>query len=234
MEKLLQPDIFILGLRIQEPVTMATDILVAIVSLYAYSRLRKLPNKGNALRFLKLYFVVIAVAMLFGGIIGHGFIYLLSPAWKIPGWFVSMFSVMLIERSSIEHAQQILPPKLASIFLKANIIELILMMGISAYTLNFLFVQIHLAYGILAVIFPFHLYAYRKTRNKGSRYMLYGVLVLAVAAFIFNYPIVLNKWFNHHDFAHVLMIITTILFMYGGLFFGQTVEDRHFISSSES
>lgn len=225
MEELLQPDIFIFGLRVQEPVTTVTDVLVAIVSLYAYWRLQKVAGIGNALRFLKLYFVVIAIAMLFGGLIGHGFIYLLSPAWKIPGWFISMFSVMLIERSSIEHAQHILSPKLGRLFLKANIVELILLMGISAYTLNFLFVQIHLAYGILAVIFPFHLYTYRKTRNKGSRYMLYGVGVLALAAIVFNYPIVLSKWFNQHDFAHVLMIITTILFMYGGLYFEQREDE---------
>lgn len=225
MEKLLQPDIYILGIRIQEPVTTATDVLVAIACFYAFWRLRKIKSEGNALRFLKLYFIVLAIAMLFGGLIGHGFLYLLSPEWKIPGWFISMFAVMLIERSSIEHSQSVLPPRLASIFLKANIMELILLMIIAAYTLNFLFVQIHLAYGILAVIFPFHLYTYRKTRNKGSRYMLYGVGVLAIAAIIFNYPIVLSKWFNHHDFAHVLMVITTIFFMYGGLNFSSNIED---------
>ena len=219
MEKLLQPDIYILGIRIQEPVTTATDVLVALACIYAYSRLRNIKSQGNALRFLKLYFIVLAIAMLFGGLIGHGFIYLLSPEWKIPGWFISMFAVMLIERSSIEHSQRILPPRLARLFLKANIIELILLMIVAAYTLNFLFVQIHLAYGVLAVIFPFHLYSYRKTRNKGSLYMLYGIGVLAIAAFIFNYPIVLSKWFNHHDFAHVLMIITTFFFLHGGLNF---------------
>jgi hypothetical protein len=52
-----------------------------------------------------------------------------------------------------------------------------------------------------------------------------SVGVLAVAAVIFNYPIVLSKWFNHHDFAHVLMIITTIFFMYGGLYFSSDGED---------
>jgi len=28
-----------------------------------------------------------------------------------------------------------------------------------------------------------------------------------------------SKWFNQHDFAHVLMIITAFFFMYGGLNF---------------
>ena len=227
MEKLLQPDIYLFGIRIQEPVTTATDVLVALACIYAYWSLRNIKTGGNALRFLKLYFIVLAIAMLFGGLIGHGFLYLFSPEWKIPGWFISMFAVMLIERSSIEHSQSILPPRLASLFLKANIIELILLMIVAAYTLNFLFVQFHLAYGVLAVIFPFHLYRYRKTRNKGSLYMLYGLGVLAIAAVIFNYPIVLNKWFNHHDFAHVLMIITTIFFMYGGLNFSPKTPDSN-------
>ncbi|MGH1437958.1 MAG: DUF6962 family protein [Lewinella sp.] len=226
MEELLQPDIYLLGIRIQEPVTTATDVLVALACFYAYWRLRNIKTKGNALHFLKLYFIVMAIAMLFGGLIGHGFLYLLSPEWKIPGWFISMFSVMLIERSSIEHSQRLLPPRLAKFFLAANIIELGILMIVAAYTLNFLFIQIHLAYGILAVIFPFHLYTYRKTGNKGSLFMLYGVGVLAIAAVIFNYPIVLSKWFNHHDFAHVLMIITTIFFMYGGLNFDSNNQDK--------
>lgn len=224
MEELLQPDIYIFGIRIQEPVTTATDVLVALACFYAYWRLRNIKTAGNALYFLKLYFIVLGIAMLFGGLIGHGFLYLLSPEWKIPGWFISMFSVMLIERSSIEYSQRVLPPQLASFFLKANIVELILLMIVAAYTLNFLFVQIHLAYGVLAVIFPFHLYTYLKTKDKGSLYMLYGVGVLAIAAVIFNYPIVLSKWFNHHDFAHVLMIITTIFFMHGGLNFSSKIQ----------
>jgi hypothetical protein len=100
------------------------------------------------------------------------------------------------------------------------------MMILTAYTLNFLFVEIHSGYGVLGTVFAFHLYVYRKTRDIGSRYMLWGVAVLVVATFVYNYPIVIDKWFTNSDFAHILMTITTVLFMYGGLNYGKVPDQK--------
>jgi hypothetical protein len=39
--------------------------------------------------------------------------------------------------------------------------------------------------------------------------------VLIVAAFVFNYPVVIHTWFNHRDLAHILMAIGTLGFLKG-------------------
>jgi hypothetical protein len=220
----LQPDVFIYGFRIQEPITTLTDVMISVASFYGYYRLQKAGKNDNVNRFLKLYFLFMGVATTLAGVLGHGLLYMVGLPWKIPGWFLSMIAIMLIERSSIEHAKELISSRLGKFFLKANLWELLILMGLTAYSLNFLFVEIHSAYGVLGTVFFFHLYAYRKTKDIGSKYMLWGVAVLVVATFVFNYPVVINKWFNHSDFAHVLMTITTILFMYGGLNFGKRPE----------
>lgn len=222
--EILQPDIYILGLRIAEPITTLTDVMISLASFYGYYRLRKSGRQDNSIRFLKLYFILMGIATALAGIIGHGFLYYFGMAWKVPGWFFSMVAIMFIERSSIEHAKTLIGKKTGKFFLMANLWELGIMMTITALTLNFLFVEIHSAYGVLGTVFAFHLFVYRKTKDIGSRYMLWGVAILTVATFIFNYPIIINKWFNHSDFAHTLMTITTILFMYGGLNFGKRLE----------
>ena len=99
---IFQPGIEIFGVLVQEPVTTFTDVLVALACFYAFWRLQKDRLVGKTIFYLKLYFIFMGVATLMGGILGHGFLYLFSEAWKIPGWFLSMFSIMLIERSSIE------------------------------------------------------------------------------------------------------------------------------------
>ena len=86
------------------------------------------------------------------------------------------------------------------------------MVGLTPFTQKFIFVQFHSVYGVLGVVFLFHLYAYHKTKDIGSKYMLFGVAVAAVAAFVYNYPIILDPLFNNLDFAHVLMATTSFIF----------------------
>lgn len=220
----IQPDIFILGLRIQEPVTTVTDIILAIANLYGFYRIKNSGKNGNTHRFLKHYFLLMAIATAIGGIIGHAFFYIFGMTWRIPGWFLSMIAIMFIERSSIEHANNLVSSKVGKIFLRVNIWELVILMAITAYTLDFFFVELHGAYGILGFVFSFQIFIYRKTRDVGSKYMIWGVIILIIATFIFNYPIIIDKWFTHADFAHVLMTITTFLFIKAGLNFGNTPD----------
>ena len=86
--------------------------------------------------------------------------------------------------------------------------------------MNFKFVEFHAVWGFMVVVFSFHLFTFFKTKDDGSRWMLYGIVILAGAMFVFNYPVVPHIWFNHIDFSHILMAIASILFMQGGLRFG--------------
>lgn len=214
---IIQPDIFFLGLRIQEPVTSISDLLIAAVCFYAFFVIRKSLKRSRLKIYLQYYFLLMGISTLWGGLFGHGFQYIVGFYGRLPGWYLSMFSVMLLERASIENSRKVINAKLIKILLLFNIIELLLMITLTSLTLNFFWVQAHSVYGVLGVTFVFHLHVFVKTKNKGSRMMLWGILILAIAAFIYNYPIVIDKWFNHLDFAHVLMAIGSWIFMKASL-----------------
>lgn len=210
-----QPSIYILGIRIDEPVNMLTDLVVSAVCLISYHQLRKNMLQNKTLVYLQGYFLLLGLATLLGGLIGHGFLYLLSFPWKLPGWILSMLSVALIERSSIEHAKPLIDPRVGKFFLALNIIELLTIMTITIYTLNFEWVEFHSGYGLLAVVMPFHGYNYWKTRDPGSLIILKAVGVASIAALVFMNEISISQWFNHIDISHVLMAIAAFVFYQG-------------------
>ena len=52
-----QPSIEFGGIRMDEPMMVATDILVTIVCFYAWYRLRKIPGKSKIKTFILIYFI---------------------------------------------------------------------------------------------------------------------------------------------------------------------------------
>ena len=214
-----QPDIYLLGIRIQEPVTTLTDIILACTCFYAYWKLTKKGNLTESAQYFRYYFLMMGMGILAGGIIGHGFQYIFGFKWKLLGWVISMIAVMLIERSAIGYTINLIPTKLHDFILRLNIFELIAALCITFYSLNFKYVEWHAAYGFMMVVFSAHLFCYLKTKDKGSRFMLYGILILILTVFVFNYPVYPHVWFNHADLSHVLMTIVCLLFLKAALSF---------------
>lgn len=207
-----QPSISIFGIRIDEPVNTLTDLIVSAVCFYAFYQLTKRKLPGKTLVYFRMYFLLLGLATLFGGIIGHGFLYVFSFAWKLPGWIVSMLSVAFIERSAIEYARPLIDARVGKCFLILNIIELLTIMTITISTLNFEWVEFHSGYGLLAIVLPFHGYVYFKNRNKGSKIVLLAVMIACVAALVYMNKISLHTWFNYIDISHVIMAIAAFIF----------------------
>ncbi len=212
-----QPSVWIGNLRVDEPVTMVTDLLVSLVCLIAFLKLRASAIPGRTHLYFKLYFLLMCIATFLGGVIGHGFLYAFSFAWKLPGWIVSMLSVALIERSSIEHAKPLIDPRVGRFFLILNLIELATIMTITMTSLNFKWVEFHSGYGLLGVVLPFHLYVWYRTRDKGSFTVIVAVLIASVAALIFMNQISIHKWFNHLDISHLIMAGAAYVFYKGAM-----------------
>lgn len=212
-----QPSTELWGIRIDEPVTTATDILVSVVCFFAFYRLARMKLPGRTHQYFRYYFLLMSIATFIGGVIGHGFLYALSFPWKLPGWIVSMLSVALIERSAIEHAKPLIDPRAAKFFMILNVIELFTVMTVTVSTLNFKWVEFHSGYGLLGVVLPFHCYTWYRTRDKGSFVVTLAVLVASCAALIFMNKISLHTWFNYLDISHVVMAIGAYVFYRGAI-----------------
>ncbi len=214
---LTQPSIYLLGIRIDEPINTLTDLIISVICFVALFLLvkKKVTNKTQA--YFRMYFILLGLATLLGGLIGHGFLYIFSFAWKLPGWIVSMLSVAFIERSSIENARPHIHPAIGKLFLVLNIVELVTVMSITVYTLDFKWVEFHSGYGLLAVVLPFHAYNYFKTREEGSAWIIIGVLFACLAALIFVNQLSLDIWFNYIDISHCLLAVAVCFFYRGAL-----------------
>jgi hypothetical protein len=183
----------------------------------AFYTLRLSGKKGNAQMFFRFYFLLLGSATCLGGVMGHGFLYAFSHAWKLPGWIVSMVSVACIERSAIEQAKPLVRRWVGKFFLVLNIIELLTIMSVTIYTQNFRWVEFHSGYGLLAIVLPFHLYVYYRTRDKGSAIVIAAVLIACMAALAFMNKISIHTWFNYLDVSHVFMAAGVFVFMKGAL-----------------
>ena len=210
-----QPSIYPFGIRIDTPVTVATDLLVTAVCFYAFYKISQMKSNHIIKKYLLIYFASMGMATAIGGIVGHGFLYALGFEWKLPGWFTSMVSIAFLERACIEQARPFIKNSTIRFFSVLNIIELITFMIISFYTLNFLYVEIHSAYGLAFIVFSFSIFVYRKTGNKGNIRFIQAVLLAACAATWFLLKWDFNIWFNHYDVSHVFMALSAWFFFLG-------------------
>ncbi len=210
-----QPSIELLGIRIDEPITTITDLVVSAVCFYAFFKLNKISKKIPLHQYLKYYFLSMGMATAIGGLIGHGFFYLFSFYWKLPGWWTSMVAINLIERAVIEYARKYIKPQMARFFAVLNIVELITFMVLTFSTLNFLFVEIHTTYGLLLFVATFSGFIYSKTKSRGSKLFLIAVLFAAISALFFMNEWSAHMWFNYLDISHSLMAISAFLFYKG-------------------
>lgn len=210
---------YIFGIKVLEPVTTITDLIVSAVCYIAFIRLLKLNKPELHFKFLTWFFLTMGIATTFGGLMGHGFLYLFSFAWKLPGWLTSMLSISLLERASIEYAKPLLKPRLRKIMDWANIIELLIFMTLTFSTLNFKFVEIHTSFGLLVINTPLHLYVYWKSKSEGSKIMLIGISFAMISALVFMNEFSIHKWFNYLDLSHTLMAFAAYFFYRAALKF---------------
>jgi hypothetical protein len=208
------------GVRIDEPVTVVTDLMVSAVCIYAFFQVSRHKIKSKLNQYLRYYFLTMGLATFLGGIVGHGFLYafqysgdLAVSPWKLPGWLISMFSIALIERASIEYSRPLISNKaIFSFFAALNIAELVTFIIITFSTLNFFFVETHSAYGLLIVTSGFNGFVYHKTKSKGSILALIAVAISAISALVYMNEWGIHRWFNHFDVSHLFMTASAWFF----------------------
>lgn len=210
-----QPSIEVFGVTIMEPMVTFTDLWITTVCVYALIKLTQLNKKGKIHQYMRWYFGIMGLATFLGGILGHAFQYAVGLPWKLPGWLISMFAVMAIERASIIHAFPVINHRFARILEVANIIELIVFATITFITVDFFYIKVHSAYGLGLVVLPLHFFVYWKTRNEGSRIIFLSVIFTTLAAFFYTSEIGIHTWFNHLDLAHTVMAIGLFFFYKG-------------------
>lgn len=204
------------GLRIDEPIVSLTDLIVSFLCFWFFYKMHKQTNSSLAFTYFKYYFLIMGIATTFGGLVGHAFYYEFSKSWKLLGWVISMFAIMLIERAAIEHTDIILKRKYLKVLRIVNIVEFSIFLFLTLYTLDFFYVQLHSGYGLMFVVFTIEFLLFVKTKNEASKYIMAGIGFAALSALTFSTQFSLHPWMNYLSISHIWMAVATV-FIYLGV-----------------
>ena len=204
-EKFIQPSIEILNIRIDEPITTATDLLLAAICFYAFLQIRKQECTGRGKRYFKYYFLVLGLGAMTGGLFGHAFQYRLSEGWKLVSWVLTLGSVALMAHALMEVAKPLVKPGISRILSRFNVLIFALALFFTLWSMAFSPVKYYTIFGMVVMVGSLCYYIYRKTGSKGVLVLMGAVGVGFLSAIVFSFEWGLSPWFNHNDISHVIL-----------------------------
>jgi len=213
--KFIQPSIEVLNIRIDEPITLITDLLLAAICFYAYFQIRRLDYTGRGKWYFKIYFLVLGLGAMTGGLLGHAFLYRVSDAWKLVSWILTMGSVTWIIQALLELARPYIKKGVTRIISRFNILLFALALFFTLWSMAFSPVKYYTTFGMVVVVGSLCYYIYQKTGSKGTLILMGAVLLGFISALIFSLEWGLSPWFNHRDISHVILCFSAYL-MYKG------------------
>jgi hypothetical protein len=214
--KFIQPSIEILNFRIDEPITTITDVLLAVICLIAFLRIRKLEYNGRGLRFFMYYFLLLGLAALTGGLLGHAFQYRLAEEWKLFSWTLTLASVAIMVQALLEIARPLLKKGIVSLISWFNVLIFFLALFLTLRTIEFNPVKFYSIFGLVPVAGSLSYYIYKKTGNRGVILLMVGIGIGFLSAIIFSLQWGFSPWFNHRDVSHLILCLS-VYYVYRGV-----------------
>jgi hypothetical protein len=183
-------------MTIHEPMTMATDYLLALAALVFAARL------WRGLRAWALAFFFTALAAIFGGT-SHGFGPELLVLGQVILWKLTVFSVGLASFFLLSGAHPVLRV--------VGVLKLVVYASWMTTHDDFLWVIVD--YGItLLLVGALEL----RQRGPGAKWVLGSIGVSVIAALVQASGFALHQHFNHNDLYHVIQIVALWLLFRGG------------------
>jgi hypothetical protein len=196
------------GLELQEPMSAATNWLIASFCFYAFLKLKN--RNSEEVNYWKYFFIIFSFSTFFAGF-GHLFFRYFAIPGKFPNWITGVVSgyfagnAMLVKMENQE----------AKNFLKIGlIVKASVFLFLALWKQNFLFIAID-AIATYLFFCGVYGYIYFKKGHDYMKYMVLGVLVCLPSAFIFLFKINIHKWLNKDDLSHLFMLGCTICFYLG-------------------
>ena len=215
--KFIQPSVEVLSIRIDEPITTLTDLIMAAICFYAYFRIKQQESPGRIKGYFKYYFLTLGLATLAGGLLGHAFLYSLSPTWKLVSWIFTLLSVAILSHALIELSKPLLKPGFSKMVSRINFLILSLSLLYTLYTLAFSAVKYYTIFGMFIVVGSLSYVIYQKTEIRGVLKIMIGVGVGLLSAFIFSFGWGIGPWLNHNDISHLILSFSAISLYKGAL-----------------
>jgi predicted membrane channel-forming protein YqfA (hemolysin III family) len=215
--EILNPAISFLGLTIEEPVTAATDFVTALVCYYSFFRLTGMGGRGKVYLYLRMYFLIMAIALTSAAFLGHAFQAYLTSDYKAIGWGLSALAICFLEMGSAEIVRDELGNTMTKSLMFIMILHLAIfyLFLILPETRNFAMVRISSSISLVGFVLPIHLFHWFKTKHEGSMWFVAAVMWGILPAIVYQREISVNEWFNFHDISHLMMAAYSLILFNG-------------------
>lgn len=209
------PSIELFGIRVDEPVTTFTDLIVAAVGLIGFMKTASSDN-GRSVSLYRYFFLFTALSTLVAAFFGHAFTYHFGMKARMIGWVIGMIGVAFAQFAVLNNSRETISKNLFSVLAIVNIIELIVVTVALVTYQAFFIVEIHSAFGMVLMVTILEAFNYSKTKSDMSRNMVIGVALATAAVICHVAQLAMSKWFNHLDMSHIFMALALYV-MYRGV-----------------
>lgn len=197
------------GLVFSEPITALGNFLLALACFYAFRETKRVPSFFGSSSWG--YFFLALGSSTFIGVFSHLFSSYDVIALKLFGWVFSGLTAYFAQVASLEQLTKKKTGKLIFVSKVEFVLFLIALYWFQTFTVV-LFVTV---ISLLTVI-VIHSYGIITKSIGGSQLILVGFIASALTAVgrLFNLSID-PVWFNHHDVAHLFMIVSALIILAG-------------------
>jgi hypothetical protein len=206
---MLQPSISFSGFTLHEPITVLTDLVLSGFCLYLSFKTGK-----SYAKFWSAFFLTMSFATLIGAL-GHG---LYIDKNNILQWISRTAGIVSVFWGEIASVMMLLKSRIRSILVVLVSLQLAIAIAFILQRNEFKVVVTNGSIGFGLVVALVQIYLIFKG-HLGSKYILAGIAVNAIAGLIHKFQIAPSKWFNHNDLGHVIMIFGLYFIAKGALYF---------------
>lgn len=207
---ILNPTVFLGSFEWREPITTLTDFLVAIIAFIGFLKFSFYKGeKSVSFSFYKYYFLCFAIGMTSAAWFGHGLQAYVGPEFKRIGWTCSATGLLILAFASLLQIQSEISKKFFQVVRILIISQyiLFLFLMLSPQYSDFIYAQLSTTVALVGIVLPMQIFYYRKSRKVGSLIISIAIVYGIVPGAVYNNQISFHRWFNYHDFSHVLVAV---------------------------
>ena len=205
--------ITIAGVALHQPVTAITDIILAIVCLYFFFKLKQIKNPDQSTKSWLWFYLFLSLASITGSCshaffaIHQGFGY--DSLW-LPMQLFNIFAAFSAQQATQYSVFKNSPNRNSW---KWFSLILITLFSISVFIFhNFLVVIIDSGLALIPVMI-IHFIDSRK--HKDSQYIAWGIVILFITAIIHGAKLSINEYCTYLDIAHIFIIASLSVMLIG-------------------
>jgi hypothetical protein len=201
------PTIYLGTLRIDEPVSAITDIIMSMVCFYAFYKTKAL-EAYKAVSLYRWFFLLTGLSTLVAALVGHAFLYYFGVDAKMYGWLFGIASISFATFAAMYNTRELIGESVFKRLILINGIEVIAAVVAVFMSWSFVVVEVHTAYGLLLNVTILEYINYKRTGSPLSIKLIYGIGIAIVAVLCHIFQFAYSVWFNHIDLSHVFMALS--------------------------